>query len=120
VRIFLLAVLVAATLTGCQTGGIPSNAQWVNVKNTNADRKHDNDACDRDATQAFPASVKTGGGADMQSSCTGAGYTTACTSSAATMQVDSNSERRASFSRRCMREKGWRPMVNGVDADPDK
>jgi len=119
-RTLLLTTLIAATLTGCQTSGIPSNAQWVNVTDTHADRKHDSDACDREAVQAVPASIKSSGGADMQSSCNGVGYTTSCTSSGGMVQVDSNSGRRAAFSRQCMRTKGWRPMVNGVEVDPDK
>ena len=121
VRIFLLATVVAVGLAGCQTTPvIPANAEWVNAKNPNADRQRDRNECEREAVKEFPASVSSSGGADTQGSCTGVGYTTACTSSAGMIKVDSNSGRRDVASRKCMRERGWRPMVNGVDVDPDK
>ncbi len=119
-RNLLLAAGVMLALAGCQSGGIPSNAQWVNIKDANADHKRDGDACEREAVQAIPASVKSTGGSEMQSSCTGAGYTTACTSSAGMVHVDQNTGQRVAYAHTCMRTKGWRPMVNGVDVDPDK
>jgi|GEM_PF-4585459 len=115
-----MAAFAAVCLSGCQSSGIPSNAEWVNIRDASADRKHDNDACEREAVEAVPASVKATGGSEMQSSCNGVGYTTACSTSAGMVHVDQNTGQRVAYAHKCMREKGWRPMVNGVDVDPNK
>ena len=112
--------LLLAGVAGCQSGGIPSNAEWVNIKTPAADRHADRVECQREAIKAYPATAKAVGGAGVQSSCTGAGYTTSCTSTGGTIVLDTDSVKRESVERKCMRARGWRPMVNGVDADPDK
>ena len=112
--------LLLVGLAGCQTGGIPSNAEWVNVKNPGVDRRADRAECHSEAIKAYPTTAKTVGGSGAQSSCTGSGYTTSCTSSGGTIVMDADSVKRESAERKCMRARGWRPMVNGVDVDPDK
>ena len=112
--------LLVVGIAGCQVGGIPSNAEWVNIKTPGADRHADRIECHGEAIKAFPATAKTVGGSGVQSSCTGAGYTTSCTSTGGTIVMDADSVKREGTERSCMRARGWRPMVNGVDADPDK